>query len=127
MHNKEWADVEEWAKEGISSWDVCLIDLRDQLNELSDDSVELSKSVAFTNRAICRRLEKLEEAARAAAKYPEKPDSFQMPSQEQVDAARRPQPPSLKEQALAIVTRGNQALTREEQSTIRCALEQLND
>jgi hypothetical protein len=82
---KEWADVEEWAEEGVSSWDVCLIDLRDQLNELSDDSVELSKSVAFTNRAICRRLEKLEEAARAAAKYPEKPDSFQMPSQEQVD------------------------------------------
>ena len=42
-------------------------------------------------------------------------------------AARRPKPPSLKEQALAIVCRGNQALTTEEQVTIRRALEQLDD
>jgi hypothetical protein len=41
--------------------------------------------------------------------------------------ALRPKPLSLKEQALAIVTRGNQALTREEQSTIRRALESLPD
>ena len=41
--------------------------------------------------------------------------------------ARRPKPPSLKEQALAIVTRANRVITDEEQNTIRLALEQLND
>jgi hypothetical protein len=46
---------------------------------------------------------------------------------EQFRAARRPKPPSLKEQALEALNRMDQLPTAQDQQIIRRALEQLND
>lgn len=78
---QEWADIEQHAEDGVSSWDVCLVDIRDQIRDIHDDYIELSRSVAITNRAIHARLDRLEEGTKA----PNKPSAFQMPSLQQVD------------------------------------------
>ncbi len=111
---KHWAEVEDWSKaEPSNSWDNCILELRSRVEVLEDAAHKHIIETSAYILALASRVDALEAAKRPASKVYEINE-----------------PPSLKEQALAVLTQymtGKTILTQDSVDTIRRALEALPD